>query len=82
VAISIVIALGVDPDANLVQLYLGPSYADGEKALFEAGQEAKIVEGWVFNNPIPYIHQLYPRKMVKRGPGRPPKTATFAGQSG
>jgi len=79
---TIIVSVGVDADNGLVNLYTGPSYAHAEKALYEAGLEGRISEGWIFNNPESTVHQWYdlkapessaPLDPVKRGPGRPRK---------
>ena len=70
---TIIICAGLDQDGKLINLYIGPSYVDAENAMIEAGREYKIVEGWIFNNPVPALHQYYAPEAPKRR-GRPPKT--------
>jgi len=70
---TIIISAGMGQDGNLINLYIGPSYADAENVMIEAGHQHKIIEGWLFSNPVPALHQYYAPEAPKRR-GRPPKT--------
>ena len=86
---TIIISVGIDPGGAQVNLYTGPSYAAAHDALIEAGRKGEISEGWIFNNPVPVVHQFYYKyvvqpiilpepqlpEVVKRPRGRPRKVA-------
>jgi hypothetical protein len=61
---TIVMAVGLDTAGELVSLYVGPAYSSATAALYNAGAEGRIIEGWVFNNPTAVLHQYYDRKSV------------------
>lgn len=78
---TIVMAVGLGPGGIPVNLYTGESYVHAQEALLEAGQEGKISEGWLYNNPLPVVHQQYRLREsqvtqmieIKRPRGRPRK---------
>ena len=49
---EIVIAVGVDPEGKLTNLYTGPDLAAGEKACIDAG-DGTYGMTYVFRNPEP-----------------------------
>ena len=56
---TIVMAVGLDPAGDLISLYVGPAYSSATAALYRAGGDGHIIEGWVFNNPPSVLHQYY-----------------------
>ena len=79
---TLVVAVGVGEDGQYHNLYTGPSYADAQAAMLEAGQRGQISTGEIYNNPIPVVRQWYHLRRdaeaiadnaIKRPRGRPRK---------
>ena len=77
---TLVVAVGVGEDGQYHNLYTGPSYADAQAAMLEAGQRGQISTGEIYNSPTPVVRQFYqlrkhaepiPDNAIKRPRGRP-----------
>lgn len=79
---TLVVAVGIGVDGEYHNLYTGPSYADAQTAMVEAGQRGQISMGEILNNPMPVVRQFYQLRTeaepiadnaIKRPRGRPRK---------
>ena len=79
---TLVVAVGIGEDGQYHNLYTGPSYADAQAAMLEAGQRGQISLGEIYNNPTAVVRQFYRLRkdaepiednVMKRPRGRPPK---------